>query len=157
MPHLQRLLFTITENLDLTVVNPLGYQQVTHRLRTTLAQRQIVLTRAALIGMPFKTHNHHGVIDQICGMRLYYRQIFSGDRAAIKTEEEETLCRGRESIGRLGHIHIHRCISLLHLILEGHLLTLYRAILGRATRRDRLHLTNFDHLNICRLTGAIPP
>jgi len=85
-----RLFFPVAYGAQLLTGRAKQTHELSHADGTAFAQSQIVLSRAAFIGMPFQGNCGAEILRQILGVRLEYRSILIEDDALVEIEVHGT-------------------------------------------------------------------
>src|SRR5688572_6122271 len=98
-PFGRRALFAVTDGRELTIGRALQHQRAPHRLRTAFGQRNVVLARAAFIGVALEPDLGAAGTGEMPGVRRDQRREFRLDIAAVEVEIDDVGdARGRRTL-----------------------------------------------------------
>src|SRR5690625_3750534 len=113
----RRTLFTVADHRDLAGGGTMGLEGRLDRLGTTLAQAEVVLARATLVGVAFQAHLRARTILQVLGMAGHDLLELGLDGGLVEIEVDHALTQARVGVqvgrgvaGRLRRLGLGRLL-----------------------------------------------
>src|SRR5512134_160629 len=97
--RLRRTLFAIAHGRELLGSSALQHQHTAHGLRAALAETDVVLAAAALVGMPFEPKLHVRVLRELLAVSLKLRVELGQDVGRVVVEVHDELTKQTQSLG----------------------------------------------------------
>src|SRR6266850_6023391 len=97
-----RACLAVAEHRDPVRPDPSGHEIVHRRARPTLAERQVVVGRPALVGMPFDEHEPPRISLHEIGVLVEELRVFRSDHVGIELEADVPKVRLRGEFLRVG-------------------------------------------------------